>query len=328
MFFSFCVLVCYFNAQRFPTKKRWWLLSGIFLGLAIFSKGLLAIVIPAGVFFHEAVFKKFSGLKNIWSWISLIIAGSFWGLWFLLLKTQGREDIFFSYFNHVSGAVNSGVTHYNHASDYLLYTRHLLIHTGPWILLAAFAAFKFFKNKVRDELFTTFFSYFVFVFLSFQKVKMGYYLVTLYPPLAILAGYGIMQFSKHIEKIIFGFKVFFLLAMALLLVFPLTNKSSRDQGIFRTLEITSDLYPQINEWYVVSGSYPHNDVALLLGFMNKHTVKEIKLDNLKQELETNLGCNKIVVGFKNDLATLVSEKKLRLVHTFPKDGFASFTNCP
>jgi hypothetical protein len=126
-----------------------------------------------------------------------------------------------------------------------------------------------------------------------------------------------MQFSKHIEKIIFGFKVFFLVAMALLLVFPLTNKSSRDQGIFRTLEITSDLYPQINEWYVVSGSYPHNDVALLLGFMNKHTVKEIKLDNLKQELETNLGCNKIVVGFKNDLESHLSQRWLRQLYQLP-----------
>lgn len=330
MFFSFCVLVCYFNAQRFPQTKRWWLLSGLFLGLAIYSKGLLAIVIPAGIFFHEAVFKKFSGLKKIWSWISLLLAGSFWGLWFLLLKTEGRADIFFNYFKHVSGAVNSGVTHYNHASDYFLYTRHLFIHTGPWIILAAFATYKFFKNKVRDELFTTFFSYFVFVFvfLSFQKVKMGYYLVTLYPPLAILAGYGVMQFPKHLPRIISGFKIFFLLAMSILLVFPLTNKSSRDQGIFRTLEISNDLFPQINEWYVVSGSYPHNDVALLLGFMNKHTVKEIKFDDLIQELEKNQSCNKIVVGFKANLLPLVTEKKLRLMHTFPKDGFASFTNCP
>lgn len=267
MLFVFMSLFFYFDAFK-KNKKHSWVLTGLFFGLALLTKGPMAGLIPLAIIMHLLFAKKISLLKQVTPWLSLLLGFIIFSIWPLLLLIKGRADVLDLYiestFFHTM-LDGRGVTKFNYF-DYLIF---LLKQTGPWLLLSFYSLYKLKKGYKNDLLLfscTTFFS--LLIFLSIPKFKYSNYLLPLYPFYAIVAANALAFFlsDSRVEKIKKGVLYLFVATSMALLVFPLTVGIRRDKPIFEILKMTKGLEKKPNLWLTIDGAYPFYSLANLIGF--------------------------------------------------------------
>lgn len=267
MFAFVGVSFCYLEALRNEKEKnKYWMLMGTFWGFALLAKGLAGILPPVIVFAHLIYSGKFSqNIKTLGPWIGFIIGLVMFSFWPIALKFSGNIDIFYKYFDgQFLGLVVKGRG--NQSIDWFLYFKHLLKTCLPLVVLA----FVGFREKRKESLFKLALVWFVVIFAFYtpMKFKYSHYLIPLYPALAILAAYGMVNRSLKAQQRFVGFVRVVTVTVGLtLLVFPLTNQPKRHKELFQIKNVLNLIDRNPKSWYVVNESFEYWSMSSFSSFV-------------------------------------------------------------
>ena len=269
MMFTFVALYQYYRGQL-EGKMQDWILCGLGFGAALLTKGAMGMLVPAGIGFHLLFSKRWKNLLAPGFWVAFVLGLAVFSIWPLSLKMTGRYVIFEEYLGYVFGL---GKGEYAKGFHSPVYTYPLfLIKQTPHLLIAfLYGLYRWLKKKEKNEFvvfaYASFFG--MLTLLSVSSVKLSNYLLSLYPFYAIGAAWGAYPLlEKHFSKFKKTILVLAVFAPLVLLTFPLTNKSRRDQGLYQSLNIlrSSKQVGMIKRWYVVAGAYPFWNVANWVGW--------------------------------------------------------------
>ena len=175
-------------------KKRtgYFLLSCLFQGIGVITKGPLAFIFP---FLTLAGYAFFTNNKEIfktapWGRGFLVIAAVI-AVWLLPAGIiGGKEYIDAIMFKHTVGRYMHGV---NHPRNFFYYFYTFPLDFLPWSLFFPLIVFKGVLNRkdIFDKRLTWFFCWFLinFIFMCFSTEKRGLYLLPLFPAVAVITAY-------------------------------------------------------------------------------------------------------------------------------------------
>ena len=171
------------NEKRF---RLFLALAGLFCGLAIHTKGFLALVVPASVIVPFLAWEgRFKEVFRI-PWIPLIVAGLVMLPWGILVHLKEQEYwYFFFWHEHVRRFMAEDA---QHIEPFYYFIPVLLGGFLPHTVLAP-AAIGGFILKGFDTSFKKFlvcWSFFPFLFFSASSGKLATYILPCFPPLAML----------------------------------------------------------------------------------------------------------------------------------------------
>lgn len=183
------ITMCISMAKTFELNRKliYIFLSSFFSSLAILAKGPVGLLIPVGVIILDVlVAKNYRMISINWLW-GLLIAISPVCLWllavYLFSKDHNylREVIFIQNISRARGE-------FGHLAPFYYYVWHILFETIPWTPLAVVAVFLTVKSKNKDNasVFLLCWICFVIIFFSILPTKRNIYILSAYPPLAIL----------------------------------------------------------------------------------------------------------------------------------------------
>ncbi|MCO4755774.1 MAG: glycosyltransferase family 39 protein [Bacteriovoracaceae bacterium] len=288
MLFVFGALYKYYKAQLYLTKINW-VYCGIYFGLALLSKGAMGLLVPAGIGFHLIFSKRWKNLLMPGFWGAFCLGLGIFSLWPLSLMSAGKYHIFQEYLGYVFG-LGKGEYATDFHSPFYTYPLFLIKQTPHLLIPFCYGLYRWLKKKECNDF--VIFSYACFfgmmTLLTFSSVKVSNYLLPLYPFYAICAAWGLLPL---IEKYSSKFKMtVFVLAFAaplVLLIFPLTNKSRRDQPLYKSLDVLSraNKVSSVKNWNIVQGVYPFWNVANWVGWKglgNAYSIDDAKfLESIK-----------------------------------------------
>lgn len=299
-FFLLSSLTFYYLIVTEHHKERngfYWIMCGVFGGLALLMKGPPALILPAIILFHLLIIKKLKILKSPWPWFAFSLSFLIFGLWPFFLWKNGELSYFIDYINkQVITSVVSGRGEKNF--NFSTYIYYLLQNAGPFFILSFFGIYKIFKEKSKNELVLLFFSIYVLVLILFSFVKLKYsnYIVPSFPALIALSAYFFKDIKLSAQVFItFLLKRVFLISTLIILIFPITTQSRREVDGLKILDIINyyDESFSINsrnniEWKVIQEIYPFNNLVNLLSFTNRGNVRAITINELKKIIDINL----------------------------------------
>jgi len=191
-----CVLILYaflfffygYFAER--KKVKWYLLSSIFLGLSVITKGPIGVFLPVVILGLYLIFTK--GLKKLKE--IPLIRGILLFLvvtlpWYILMyKVHGKEfvDVFFGFHN---------VTRFLHPEHkigdvFYYYVPIIMIGFLPWSIFLPLGAWQAIREKAsrikKANIFIAVWILFTLLFFSVSRTKLPTYIFPLFPALALL----------------------------------------------------------------------------------------------------------------------------------------------
>jgi len=253
---SFIALTLYFF-WRARGEPKFWKFSGIFLGLTFMTKNVVAVIPLLVMFifatleiFHERSLKKYP-LKNLL--FSCFLVFLFIVLpWHLAMYSIHGKDFIDEYFFYHVLARTKGIE--GHAKPwfwYLIVLRHWARH---WYLLFLGAIYLlgglFARDGIRRhwKVFFLFLWFFItFVIFSASQSKIQWYLVPIYPVIALLVGGVVSLFFKY-----FGLRER-ILGVALLTIFCFISLS-RLTHLWKIEDYNRDIAETAKAMVAVSGS--------------------------------------------------------------------------
>ncbi len=172
------------------------LLSGIAAGLAALTKGWLLGIYPLSIIFlYHLIYRKFY-LRSLTPLVAGFAASFLW--WHLAGLIRFGSPFLSWYLLHPAGGNLSSVRYL----DFRTFSKYLFHDLGAWILLIPCALFSHKGKKIASNanLFLLLSSLAFFLPLNFLKEKFDWYIIPLYPYLAILLSYlaykAISRFGK------------------------------------------------------------------------------------------------------------------------------------
>ena len=202
LFGFFFLLTIYFGARSLLGKggKREILWAYVFMGLAVTSKGLIGIVLPA------LLLGVFAIVRRDWRLIAaaklqlgvpifLLIAAP----WFYLVNsaTDGRWLADFIYIHHLQRYTEWE----GHRHPFFYYFKTLPVDFLPWTVFAIPAMVAYFPYRQLSQrpkaLYFSLCFLVVFLFFSLSDSKRDLYLLPLMPTLALLVGNYIVDLSEN-----------------------------------------------------------------------------------------------------------------------------------
>ena len=292
MLFTLVSIMFYYKAYV-DNLKKYWIGCGVFFGLAMLTKGPMALFIPLAILIHLGWTKKISLLKNSTPWFSFLLGLLVFSLWPLALQLTGQFHIFEKYLDFTfihTVAEGRGLSEYTFFQCLLF----LIKQTAPWLVLTLFSMYLALRVRSQDHLLKLFISLWLAVLipLSMVKFKYSHYMMPMYPAYAFLAAYPVSFLSsKVIKKIYQGF-IFVTVTMALLLlIFPLTTEIRRDPEIFEIRKLTDLMPVKPDTWGVVSDVYPYWALANLNGFHDHSNTLSLTAPDLLSIIEQEDGKN-------------------------------------
>lgn len=212
-FFVTSSIICFFIFSFKLSKhlKLYKYLTFILTGFAFISKGPLGIIIPGLVIFCYIVFfKEYEILKNFLRPSGFLLFFIVVLPWYIIsaLKNPG-----FLYDNLIYENIMRYFTDVHERSGSLFYYVPVVLGGFfPWIFFLPFHITKeTFRNQTLSPKLKAVFLWIcaVFVFFSLSKSKLPSYIISVYPPLAIIAGKGWRDFFyrdsiKYVKGSIYG----------------------------------------------------------------------------------------------------------------------------
>lgn len=290
MFFMLCSFKAYFYALKSNNNKNW-SISGIFFGFALLTKPPIALFIPFIILVHLLTNRKMNNLLRLPPWFGLFLGIIIFSIWPLSLFFNEKFHIFKSWFNFTFlHTISDGRGIESSLFTYLIF---LIKKCNIWFILTLVSIWKFFKKdfdkKLDDSLFKLSFSFFILFIclLSLAKFKYSHYLIPIYPFQAILVGYlGSLMTDDTFKKVASGFKFIAVTVTLLLLIFPLTNKSKRDQEIFEVKHMLDRMDVKPRKWKIINNIYPYwslNNLNSWHDLGQVESVSEFRLDKLGEK---------------------------------------------
>ncbi|MGH8687036.1 MAG: glycosyltransferase family 39 protein [Burkholderiales bacterium] len=196
----FAIVIAQLEDTPAPRRRRWMLAAWAAMALAVLSKGLIGLVLPAGAVLAYALWQRNAGLLRRLHVVSggllfLAIAAP----WFVAESAANPEFArFFFWHEHVERFLT---TEHHHAGPWWYFVPVLLLGALPWLpsLLAAPA------HALRQDPPTGFrparlllaWCGLVFLFFSASGSKLASYLLPIFPALGLLIGAQLAQASRR-----------------------------------------------------------------------------------------------------------------------------------
>ena len=276
MLFTYLSAWFFYQASELGKNKDF-LLSGLFFGMALLTKGPPAILILPGFCLYMILAKKWTLAKNPWAWIGLVFGGLVFMIWPLSLYLSGRLDIIHGYYQQVFVyTIKDGRG--AEAIKPLTYLIFLLKTSPLWLIFIFYGL----KKKFNDSFYLFHFSIFLamLIFLSLARFKYSHYLIPLYPFLAVGAGLVLSDLIKEkwYKGTFYFFRYLAMIAAVILIFTDLGSKITRDPQIFSIIKDLDKKNIQPEGWMVVDDAYPYFSLANLVGFV-RHREEVVRVDS-------------------------------------------------
>ena len=191
LFFLLALFCFYLGYEKEQRRRRYYLLAGLFTGLAILTKGPVAyLTLP--IFLIFAGFQK--RMKGFWcrdlllGFLLSVMVVLIW--WIPACWVGGKDYIHWILFKQAVGTYLEGGRHF-HAEPFYFYFIRFPVEFFPWIVFLPTALIlglrKEFGNR-REFLFLSIWFFFIFLFFTLSKGKKDNYLLPLYPAAALMVG--------------------------------------------------------------------------------------------------------------------------------------------
>ena len=182
--------------KNLKIKIFWTVISGVFAGLAVLTKGPIGIILPLIVLACFLAVRKNFDLKHIKiffiiSFLALLVSLPWYFAIHLATKGEFTRTFFFEHnlsrFTSVVG---------EHPGPIWFYIPIIIGGFMPWTFLFVNAFFNLSKKLIRKNcnkliLFCFVWVGVVFFFFSLSTTKLATYILLLFPPLSIITGYWI-----------------------------------------------------------------------------------------------------------------------------------------
>ncbi|HUL23299.1 MAG TPA: glycosyltransferase family 39 protein [Thermodesulfobacteriota bacterium] len=239
LFFLLTLYYFYLGVEKEESRRKNYLMAGLFMGCGVLTKGPLAFL-PLPIFFVFTFLQK--NLRKFWCrdllrgfLLSAVIALIWWipACWI-----GGRDYVHWLLYKQAVGTYMEGGTHF-HPEPFYFYFVRFPAEFVPWIVFLP-TAFIFGLRKEFDKrkemLFLTVWFSFLFIFFTLSVGKKDNYLLPLYPAAAMMVG-SLWDLGFRSEKGKKGFLIGLLLLTCLFLAGIVVLLS----GILSPLRI----YPEI-----------------------------------------------------------------------------------
>ncbi len=185
--------------------RRWMLLGWGALALAILTKGLIGLVLPAGaVFFYSLWQRDWALWKHLHLGKGLLLILAITAPWFIAVSIKNPEFAHFFFIHEHLDRYLSPIGH-DRVEPWWFFFANFFLGALPWffIMLRSLLQPDFHwqggtKNQFNPERFFWVFIVFVFAFFSFSSSKLPPYILPMFPVLALLAGKRLA--NQHWDK--------------------------------------------------------------------------------------------------------------------------------
>jgi len=194
--FLYAGLYAYLRTDKDPS---WWYAVGIFAGLAIMTKGPAGLVGPAAIGVTLLVDRRFlSALRTRHLWGGLAAALAIALPWHIASYVQYGPAFFNQYLgNMVVGRVGQSIE--GHAGNALTYVAYLRNQFFPWAYVVPLALLVFARDRLRardGSWVIVVFPAMVFALYTLVQTKLVWYILPIYPALAILVAALLLRAVK------------------------------------------------------------------------------------------------------------------------------------
>lgn len=198
IFLSVWQLFDFFNRHTNNIRLKPWVLSGIFLGLAILTKGPVALIVWGMVAFFLVLshgFRKFPGIVEllVFSLVLVLVGGS----WFGAQWMSGNGAVIWEFIRVQKELFSTGVA--GHEQPFYYHTLVLLIGCFPasFLALPVFISRLHPSGRERILLFgMKVFFLVVLVLFSIVKTKIVHYSSLTYFSITFLAAYTVVEWDR------------------------------------------------------------------------------------------------------------------------------------
>jgi len=199
MFLTLAMSFFFFAHQELflPKKIMYLALCGLFCGLAFMTKGFLALVFPVIAILPFMVWEK-RWKELFWiTWIPLGAAVAVVLPW--ALAVHSREPDFWHYFFWVEHVQRFMSDMPQHPKPFWYFLPVVVIGALPWSAVFPAAVKGLRRVGFKDPFLRFALCWFVFPFLFFSASagKLPTYILPCFPPLAIMASIGILQYFEE-----------------------------------------------------------------------------------------------------------------------------------
>jgi 4-amino-4-deoxy-L-arabinose transferase-like glycosyltransferase len=191
LFFLLALFSFYLGYEKEEQRRGYYLLAGLFTGLAILTKGPVAyLTLP--IFLVFAGFQR--KMKEFWcrdlllGFLLSVMVVLVW--WIPACWVGGKDYIHWILFKQAVGTYVEGGRHF-HAEPFYFYFIRFPVEFFPWIVFLPAAFILGFRKKFdkrQEFLFLSVWFFFIFLFFTLSKGKKDNYLLPLYPAAALMVG--------------------------------------------------------------------------------------------------------------------------------------------
>jgi polyisoprenoid-binding protein YceI len=191
MFCLFVYLAIYGYMRVRLRGEKWWYLVCVAAGLAVMVKGAAALIIPAAIALELALDKRLvATLRSRYLWLGCLLAIAVVAPWHIMMYLLHGRDFLEEYVGyHVIARAATSLPRHSHG--FLYYPKLFIRFFFPWSLLAPFAIAISIREINRGEsrsrillLLTAL----TFGLYSVAKTKITWYILPVYPAIAVLVG--------------------------------------------------------------------------------------------------------------------------------------------
>ncbi|OGW74955.1 MAG: hypothetical protein A2Z72_07490 [Omnitrophica bacterium RBG_13_46_9] len=278
--FILCAFLFFFHGYLAGSgKTRYYLLSSLFLGLSVLTKGPVGVFLPFVIIgIYVILTREIKLLKEV-----PFIRGTLLFLvvslpWYLLMyKAHGRKfiDVFFGFHN----VIRFLEPEHKWGDVFYYYFPNVIVGFFPWIMFLPLGIWQVFREENRRfrkaGIFLITWFLVIFTFFSFSRTKLPTYIFPLYPALALLTGrfWGIFLdkgLTQKMERAMKGFLGIFLISIAGGMIGLSVITAKRYPPVTGVSVITGIIFVSLMTFFITAllkRRYTASLIALLLSFI-------------------------------------------------------------
>ena len=251
-FFMTATLAAFLLAQREEgdavARRRWMLAAWACAGLAVLSKGLIGIVLPAAVLaVYVLLHRDFALLRRLQWAAGVAVFLAIAAPWFVLVQHANPEFAKFFFIHEHFERFLTPVHRRVHPWWY--YVQMLAIGMLPWLTVLPQALARGWRTRdtaqaFHPERFLLIWSVFIFVFFSMSSSKLPSYILPILPALALLTGLTLAE--TETRRLLWHAVPVLLVGIAIAALSPMLTRLAKEQ-------VPSALYADYVPWVAAAG---------------------------------------------------------------------------
>jgi 4-amino-4-deoxy-L-arabinose transferase-like glycosyltransferase len=215
--FSYAAIYAYLRLK--VGDERWWIVIWAMCGLAVMTKSAAGVMAPCVIILTLLIDRRVkAALRSRPFWFGLFIAGLIIVPWHLIMYLQYGPAFINQYIGH--SIVERSVSVLDqHTGDRFFYIDRLQKYFFPWVYVAPFAVALTVREMLRGQrraLILMLMTVVVFGICTAMQTKLRWYIVPLYPALAILIASMLLAALRSYASLAFSGLVMAVLVAGLL----------------------------------------------------------------------------------------------------------------